>query len=271
MAVVFCPMVPLALVRPCQPRLLPMSARQTHLYQGSWVADHVVWRVRGKCKSGGGTSEDSRGNSDRVINQILTEMNGLGSEKNVFIIGATWYYWPGYPQAWSSRPIIIHSPAWWQFWGLTWGRAQWPRIWTCPTWPRWPGGSPMLTWQKPAREPAIRSYKHQGLPLFMFEYQTSSPHDLQLFMNSDDRCCPRFIINNSSFLTEDGAKDAVKFQFNYATARRSKQQDSSRRLPLRFVRRSENKRKDKHIEQQSRQDSCRVQGREGVVVKMQVD
>ena len=70
-----------------------------------------------------------------------------------------------------------------------------------------------MTWQKPAREPAIRSYKHQGLPLFIFEYQTSSPLDLQLFMNSDDRCCPRFILNNSSFLTEDGAKMLWKFNW----------------------------------------------------------
>merc|ERR1711997_613915 len=29
------------------------------------------------------------GASDRVINQILTEMDGMGSKKNVFIIGAT--------------------------------------------------------------------------------------------------------------------------------------------------------------------------------------
>ena len=29
------------------------------------------------------------GASDRVINQVLTEMDGMGSKKNVFIIGAT--------------------------------------------------------------------------------------------------------------------------------------------------------------------------------------
>ena len=40
-------------------------------------------------KSRGGTSGDAGGASDRVINQILTEMDGMGSKKNVFIIGAT--------------------------------------------------------------------------------------------------------------------------------------------------------------------------------------
>merc|ERR1712121_386830 len=40
-------------------------------------------------KSRGGASGDAGGASDRVINQILTEMDGMGSKKNVFIIGAT--------------------------------------------------------------------------------------------------------------------------------------------------------------------------------------
>merc|ERR1711892_1258413 len=40
-------------------------------------------------KSRGGTSGDTGGASDRVINQILTEMDGMGAKKNVFIIGAT--------------------------------------------------------------------------------------------------------------------------------------------------------------------------------------
>merc|ERR1712226_683191 len=40
-------------------------------------------------KARGGTSGDGGGASDRVINQILTEMDGMGSKKNVFIIGAT--------------------------------------------------------------------------------------------------------------------------------------------------------------------------------------
>merc|ERR1712183_931921 len=48
-------------------------------------------------KARGGTSGDGGGASDRVINQILTEMDGMGSKKNVFIIGA------------SNRPDIIDS------------------------------------------------------------------------------------------------------------------------------------------------------------------
>ena len=48
-------------------------------------------------KSRGGTSGDAGGTSDRVINQILTEMDGMGSKKNVFIIGAT------------NRPEIIDT------------------------------------------------------------------------------------------------------------------------------------------------------------------
>ena len=32
---------------------------------------------------------DAGGAADRVINQILTEMDGMGAKKNVFIIGAT--------------------------------------------------------------------------------------------------------------------------------------------------------------------------------------
>merc|ERR1719419_1211088 len=48
-------------------------------------------------KSRGGSAGDGGGASDRVINQILTEMDGMGSKKNVFIIGAT------------NRPDIIDS------------------------------------------------------------------------------------------------------------------------------------------------------------------
>merc|ERR1712202_73602 len=40
-------------------------------------------------KSRGGAGGDAGGAGDRVINQILTEMDGMGSKKNVFIIGAT--------------------------------------------------------------------------------------------------------------------------------------------------------------------------------------
>merc|ERR1712121_297499 len=48
-------------------------------------------------KSRGGSAGDGGGAADRVINQILTEMDGMGSKKNVFIIGAT------------NRPDIIDS------------------------------------------------------------------------------------------------------------------------------------------------------------------
>jgi len=48
-------------------------------------------------KSRGGNVGDAGGAADRVINQILTEMDGMGSKKNVFIIGAT------------NRPDIIDS------------------------------------------------------------------------------------------------------------------------------------------------------------------
>lgn len=40
-------------------------------------------------KSRGGSLGDAGGASDRVINQVLTEMDGMGAKKNVFIIGAT--------------------------------------------------------------------------------------------------------------------------------------------------------------------------------------
>lgn len=38
---------------------------------------------------GGGSSGDAGGAADRVINQLLTEMDGMNSKKNIFIIGAT--------------------------------------------------------------------------------------------------------------------------------------------------------------------------------------
>eukprot|EP00013_Stygamoeba_regulata_P020257 CAMPEP_0177650968 /NCGR_PEP_ID=MMETSP0447-20121125/12256_1 /TAXON_ID=0 /ORGANISM="Stygamoeba regulata, Strain BSH-02190019" /LENGTH=801 /DNA_ID=CAMNT_0019153935 /DNA_START=203 /DNA_END=2608 /DNA_ORIENTATION=- len=40
-------------------------------------------------KARGGSAGDAGGAGDRVINQILTEMDGVGAKKNVFIIGAT--------------------------------------------------------------------------------------------------------------------------------------------------------------------------------------
>lgn len=36
-----------------------------------------------------GTNAGDSGGSDRVLNQILTEMDGMGAKKNVFVIGAT--------------------------------------------------------------------------------------------------------------------------------------------------------------------------------------
>ena len=38
---------------------------------------------------GGSSGGDAGGAADRVINQVLTEMDGMGAKKNVFIIGAT--------------------------------------------------------------------------------------------------------------------------------------------------------------------------------------
>ncbi|XP_034314513.1 transitional endoplasmic reticulum ATPase [Crassostrea angulata] len=40
-------------------------------------------------KARGGNAGDGGGAADRVINQLLTEMDGMGAKKNVFIIGAT--------------------------------------------------------------------------------------------------------------------------------------------------------------------------------------
>ncbi|KAF9241398.1 P-loop containing nucleoside triphosphate hydrolase protein [Melanogaster broomeanus] len=42
-----------------------------------------------KARGGGGSSGDGGGAGDRVLNQILTEMDGMNAKKNVFIIGAT--------------------------------------------------------------------------------------------------------------------------------------------------------------------------------------
>lgn len=40
-------------------------------------------------KARGGGGGDAGGAGDRVLNQILTEMDGMNAKKNVFIIGAT--------------------------------------------------------------------------------------------------------------------------------------------------------------------------------------
>jgi transitional endoplasmic reticulum ATPase len=38
---------------------------------------------------GSGGGGDGGGAGDRVINQLLTEMDGVGAKKNIFIVGAT--------------------------------------------------------------------------------------------------------------------------------------------------------------------------------------
>jgi transitional endoplasmic reticulum ATPase len=48
-------------------------------------------------KSRDGSAGDGGGAADRVINQILTEMDAMGTQQNVLIIGAT------------NRPDIIDS------------------------------------------------------------------------------------------------------------------------------------------------------------------
>lgn len=42
-----------------------------------------------KSRGGSGAGGDAGGASDRVVNQLLTEMDGMTSKKNVFVIGAT--------------------------------------------------------------------------------------------------------------------------------------------------------------------------------------
>lgn len=42
-----------------------------------------------KARGGGGGGGDAGGAGDRVLNQILTEMDGMNAKKNVFVIGAT--------------------------------------------------------------------------------------------------------------------------------------------------------------------------------------
>jgi len=42
-----------------------------------------------KSRGGGGSGGDAGGAADRVINQLLTEMDGMNAKKNIFVIGAT--------------------------------------------------------------------------------------------------------------------------------------------------------------------------------------
>ena len=61
---------------------IKMSLLSSHTLVDFFVQDSIA-------KSRGGSVGDAGGAADRVINQILTEMDGMGSKKNVFIIGAT--------------------------------------------------------------------------------------------------------------------------------------------------------------------------------------
>ena len=61
---------------------VPSSSRCDSVNQMQNVRD-----VFNEARGGGGG--DAGGASDRVLNQILTEMDGMNSKKNVFIIGAT--------------------------------------------------------------------------------------------------------------------------------------------------------------------------------------
>ena len=53
------------------------------------MASNLSAKFSRKSFSGGSTGGDAGGASDRIINQVLTEMDGMGAKKNVFIIGAT--------------------------------------------------------------------------------------------------------------------------------------------------------------------------------------
>src|SRR5690348_11283905 len=66
--------------------------------------------------SRGSSVGDAGGAGDRVINQILTEMDGMNSKKNVFIIGATnrsvfsyYYYYCYYKIKQSNTKLISYN------------------------------------------------------------------------------------------------------------------------------------------------------------------
>lgn len=68
-----------------------ISNKIFHLSQARAAAPCVLFfdELDSIAKSRGGNIGDAGGAADRVINQILTEMDGMGAKKNVFIIGAT--------------------------------------------------------------------------------------------------------------------------------------------------------------------------------------
>jgi SpoVK/Ycf46/Vps4 family AAA+-type ATPase len=61
-------------------------------------------------KSRGGSVSDAGGAADRVINQILTEMDGMGAKKNVFIIGIHCLHFSAYIQLNKGANFIITCP-----------------------------------------------------------------------------------------------------------------------------------------------------------------
>lgn len=62
-------------------------------------------------KSRGGGAGDGGGAADRVINQILTEMDGMTNKKTVFIIGAT--------NRWESKERKVQFCGLWRCMGNT--------------------------------------------------------------------------------------------------------------------------------------------------------
>lgn len=56
----------------------------------------------------GSSSGDAGGAADRVLNQLLTEMDGMNAKKTVFIIGAT--------NRWAGGLVASRSGGSWKFW-----------------------------------------------------------------------------------------------------------------------------------------------------------
>jgi AAA+ superfamily predicted ATPase len=57
---------------------------------------------------GGGHGGDAGGAGDRVINQLLTEMDGVGAKKNIFIVGATNRPEIQFREDWISSSIFLY-------------------------------------------------------------------------------------------------------------------------------------------------------------------
>lgn len=69
----------------------PALAHHSAFFQARQAAPCILFfdELDSIAKSRGGGAGDAGGAADRVINQILTEMDGMSDKKNVFIIGAT--------------------------------------------------------------------------------------------------------------------------------------------------------------------------------------